>query len=449
MKARWVVATIGLLLATLIVGSASASATSRDLDPTFGGGRGWVHSGFMCCDPPRPASDIAEALVVQADGRIVTMGRSWQGTRFLLGLFRYLPDGSPDPSFGSTGTGGVLTRFGKSVLPAGMALQADGKIVVVAEKPRYDSIVLARYNPDGSLDASFGDAGRVLSAPGFRKRASVSSIIIQASGRIIVGGTSSRPSDFALVGYRPDGSLDEAFGTDGAVSIDFADSVDKLADLAIDHEGRILAAGTAIRTRRPIPPSLDPRLDPSMAVARISADGALDPSFGVDARSLVSFTRGFVDDGAVGRAVAVQGDGKVLLAGARRDGPALARLESNGGIDRSFGDRGRLTADRIPLVRGVPMERSLDVVADSDDRIYALTQLDLGHQRPLRAAILGLLPDGSLDSAFSGNGVATARVRHGYDISTIALQPGRILGAGSIENTEKWGRDFAVFAFRP
>ena len=433
---------------TLTLGSAPALAGAGDLDPTFGEGRGWVHSGFTCCDPLRPASDVAEALVVQPDGRIVTMGRSWQGDRLLLGVFRYLPDGRPDPSFGSSGTGGVLTAFGKSVLPAGMALQPDGKIVVVAEKPRYDSVVLARYNGDGSLDASFGDAGKVVSAPGFRKRASVSSIVIQASGRIIVGGTGSRPSDFVLVGYRPDGSLDDAFGTAGIVSVDFAGSIDHLADLVIDHEGRILAAGTAIRTRRPVPPSIDPRLDPSMAVARFLDDGAPDQSFGVDGRSLVSFTRGFVDDGTVGRAVAVQSDGKVVLVGGRHDGPALARLDSSGEIDHSFGNRGRLTAEGIPLVRSVPMDRGLEVIADSAGRIYALTQLDLGHQRPLRAALMRLLPDGSLDGAFSGNGIATARVQHGYDISTIALQPGRILGAGSIENPEKWGRDFAVFAFR-
>jgi uncharacterized delta-60 repeat protein len=440
--------TVFAALATILaLGTQVALSTTSDLDPTFGEGNGWVHSGFLCCDPPRPASDFGQALVVQPDGRIVVMGRSWQGDRMRLGLVRYLPDGAPDATFGSSGTGGLLASFGKSVVPAAMALQPDGKIVVVAEKPRYETIVLARYNADGSLDPSFGDAGRVLSAPGFRKRASVNSVVIQPSGRIVVGGTTSRPGDFVLVGYRPDGSLDDSFGIGGVASIDFADSLDHLADVAIDEQGRILAGGTVIRTRKPVPPSIDPRLDPSMGVARFSADGTLDPSFGVDGRARVSFTRGFVDDGTAARGLALQSDGRIVLVGARHDGPALARLGSDGEIDHSFGSRGRVTADMLPLVRGVPMDHALDVAVDSDAHIFAVAELSVGYGKPPAGAIMRLLSDGSLDSAFSGNGVATAGVRHGYDVNAITLQDDRVLAAGTVNNRDKWGEDFAVFAF--
>jgi uncharacterized delta-60 repeat protein len=448
---RIIVSVVAVLIAGLTLGSHAAAASAMsDLDPSFGGGDGWVHSGLTWWQPPRPGWETAQALAVQRDGRIIVLGYSRQIGGLLPALFRYMPDGSPDPSFGTSGAGGVTTAFGSSALPVSMALQRNGRIVVLAAKPDHGSIVLARYMPDGSLDPSFGEAGLVLSTPGFRKSASVNSVVIQRTGRIVVGGTSARPADFTLAGYRPDGTLDARFGNGGVVSVDFANTDDHLAEVALDDRGRILAAGTVIRSRPPVTPSDDPRLDPSMGVARFSADGALDTSFGVDGRSVIAFTRGFVDDHTAVRALTIQPDGGVVLAGVTKEqaqwGPAFVRLELDGRIDRSFGDHGRVTPSMLPAVDGVPMETARDVLIDSRDRIVAAIKLPLGVGLP--AAIIRLLPDGSLDTAFSDDGAARTGLPYGHDITAIAFQDDRIIAAGGINDRATWNVDFVVLAFR-
>ena len=447
-RARW--ATVSaIVMATLTLAATQAMAATTDLDRAFGGGDGWVHSGFMCCEPPRPALDSAADLAVQRDGRIIALGYSWQreGRKSYpqLGLFRYLPDGSPDPSFGPSGTGGVMTTFPRSLQPGEMALQPNGKIVVAVHGWTVDTPTLIRYNRDGSLDASFGQNGRVVSPiPGFSGALAVA---IQRSGRIVVGGSTSS-SDFILAAYRRDGTLDDRFGSEGTASVDFPHSIDygELNELAIDDRGRILAAGSLSKQIPLIPPSDDVEFDRRMGVARFLADGTLDTDFGIDGRTLVSFTRGRVDERAFVDALAVQNDGSILLGGAMEwdgsDGPALARFDRNGRIDRSFGDGGRLTPAMLPPLRGIR-----DLVVDSHDRILAASVVSRGTDS-YAAAVIRLLPNGSLDADFSGDGVATTGMRHDHYGRTIALQDGRILVAGGITNYDKWFVDFAVFAFR-
>src|SRR5439155_1103104 len=148
-------ALLALLSALLLVLSFahSVDAGPGDLDPSFGAG-GQVLTDFG-------GGDGARALALQADGRIVVAGRSCPSTCDFA-LARYNPDGSLDPSFGSGG--GVLTEFAGGGDASALAVQSDGKIVVAALSGgggRQD-FALARYNPDGSLDPSFGSGGRVL-----------------------------------------------------------------------------------------------------------------------------------------------------------------------------------------------------------------------------------------------------------------------------------------------
>src|SRR5207249_312267 len=133
---------------------------------------------------------------------------------------RYNADGSLDVNFGTGGT--VTTDFGGYDAAAGVALQADGKIVVTGSTgPGSYSFAVARYNADGSLDTSFGTGGKVITGS-FFSYGYVSSIAAQADGKIVVAETSG--GDFLLARYNANGTLDHGFDGDGVVTTDFGNN---------------------------------------------------------------------------------------------------------------------------------------------------------------------------------------------------------------------------------
>ena len=171
--------------------------------------------------PIGSSEDYAESLAIQSDGKIVVAGHSYNydtsGPEFALA--RYNLDGSLDTSFGVDGK--VVTPVGSGGSEAHcLAIQSDGKIVIAGYNYTEDDsdFALARYNPDGSLDASFGDGGRVITPVG-PARDEAYSLAVQSDDKIVVAGWSSNGSDydFALVRYNSNGSLDTSFGAGGKV----------------------------------------------------------------------------------------------------------------------------------------------------------------------------------------------------------------------------------------
>jgi uncharacterized delta-60 repeat protein len=173
---------------------------------------------------------------VQADGKLVAAGRSNSDTA----LARYNPDGSLDTTF--AGDGKHTTDFGGGA--AGVVIQADGRIVTAGRDG--SDFALARFSPDGSPDASFSGDGR--QSTDFGGDDSASDLVIQADGRIVVAGTAVRPfgpfpyGDFALARYNADGSLDASFGSGGTRTQDFNWYEDGAA-VAIQANGKIVVAG--------------------------------------------------------------------------------------------------------------------------------------------------------------------------------------------------------------
>src|SRR5262249_13706627 len=147
---------------------------------------------------------------IQADGRIVVAGYAWNGANDDFALARYNADGSLDTSF--DGDGKVTTAVGTGDDQGySVAIQADGRILVAGytwNGAHYD-FALARYNSDGSLDTSFDGDGRLTTAIG-TDDGQAYSVAIQADGRIVVAGSSAN-ADFALARYNADGSLDASF----------------------------------------------------------------------------------------------------------------------------------------------------------------------------------------------------------------------------------------------
>jgi uncharacterized delta-60 repeat protein len=209
-------------------------------DATFGSG------GVVVTD--LGATELFRGLVVLPDGKLVIGGSQGILSVGPVGLLdfalaRYNPDGSLDASFGSGGT--VRTDLGGSDLAASLILQSDGKLVLAGDS--YTGVLdfaLARYNADGSLDGSFGVGGIVLTDLGADDAALA--LLVRPDGRLVVGGHSriSSPirADFALAQYLPDGSPDGGFGASGIVKNDFGADEDITA-LVLQPDGKLVAAG--------------------------------------------------------------------------------------------------------------------------------------------------------------------------------------------------------------
>jgi uncharacterized delta-60 repeat protein len=182
---------------------------------------------------------VAFALAPLPDGKLVVAGSS--GSAFALA--RYLPNGTLDPTFSSDGK--VTTSFASGSRVSALAIQPNGRIVVAGRPDAStNEIALARYLPNGTLDPTFSSDGKVTIS--FASGSRVSALAIQLNGRIVVAGWSSDASgtnDFVLARYLPNGTLDATFGGDGQVTTDFG-RYDFAAALAIQpRDGRLVVAG--------------------------------------------------------------------------------------------------------------------------------------------------------------------------------------------------------------
>jgi uncharacterized delta-60 repeat protein len=307
------------LLASLAF-SATAMAAAGDLDPTFSG------DGKQTTDFGAGPS-AAEAVVRQADGKIIVVGGA--DGNFLVA--RYNLDGSLDPSF--SGDGRVQTNFTGLDGATDVALR-DNKIVVVGfstDNNGTGHFALARYNLNGSLDASFSGDGKQTTIFGSLGEGGATGVALQSDGKIVAVGTSGengfQTRDFALARYNPNGSLDPSFSGDGKQTTDFAFGVAGARGMAIQADGKIIAVGESLA---------------GFALARFNPNGSLDTSFSGDGLQTNDF-----GGAAAGRKVAVQGDGKIVAVGQGGSGGdfALARYNPDGSLDPSFSGDGLQTTD--------------------------------------------------------------------------------------------------------
>jgi uncharacterized delta-60 repeat protein len=417
MKTTSTLAALVLIQAGIV--TSMAVAAPGDLDLSFGGD-GKVATNFTSGD------DMAFGVAVQPDGKIVAVGSADFQNEFALA--RYTTDGSLDASFDADGK--VTTSFtGDHDSAHDVAIQADGKIVAVGTAG-FESYALARYESDGSLDPSFGGDGKVLSdLTGGRDVAYA--VAIQANGKIVVAGRSAGARGrFALARYESEGSLDTSFGGDGIVFTNFTSQDDYATDVAIFANGKVVAAGRGGGAGG------------RFALSRYESDGSLDTSFGEDGRVLTNFTSG--DDYA--RGVAIQPNGRVVAAGGAAGAGgrfALVRYENDGGLDASFGGDGRLLTN---FTRGLDV--ALGIAIQSNRRIVAA-----GHAGGTRLsprnhtlAIARYRANGALDRSFSGDGKRRVDFTSGDDwAEDVAIQPdGKIVAAGRAAHA---GGRFALARF--
>lgn len=339
--------------------------TDGSLDPTFGGD-GTVRTNFT------PDVDAATAIAIQGDGRIVVAGETRHftrvGTAGRFALARYETDGSLDTTFGS-GDGKVTTDLTAGWdRGSGVAIQADGKIVVAGAADAACScsrFALVRYETDGSLDATFGGDGTVTTrfprAPG----SSAQDVAIQADGKVVaVGGQLPEGSRFFLVRYDPDGSRDATFADDGRVRTRIGRGEGTATSVVLQPDAKIVVAGYG-----GVPHEFGDPFRPRIAVARYLADGRLDRLFGGDGVATTG-SRGQL----LGEDVAIQTDGKIVVAGRtfRVDGRfTLARFRRQGRLDDTFGRSGIVKTNFTP-----GEDAAWGVALQADGKIVAAGQAD-------------------------------------------------------------------------
>jgi uncharacterized delta-60 repeat protein len=348
------------------------------------------------------SNDDVNSVAVQADGKILLAGSS--GDDFALA--RYNSDGSLDTTFGSNGQ--LATDFGGFDYGYSVTVQPEGKILLAGKHFHNDSTVynqdvaVARYNSNGTLDTTFGHDGKLTTT--VAHYGGVSNVTAQPDGKILVASTSYGVS--AVARYNSDGSLDTTIGFDGNVDFGRWDSGNRVT---IQPDGKILVTGMSYSYN-----ASTYTHDSYFFLARFHSDGSSDIRLATD----------FAVD-----SVAVQADGKILVAGSSDGDFALARYNSDGSIDTSFSSDGKLVTDFAGSddhgnsVTVQPDGKIL--VAGSSDGDFALARYN---------------SDGSLDTSFSYDGRDTTNFGGSDDgCNNVTMQAdGKILVTGSS------GGDFAV-----
>lgn len=363
-----------------------AVAVPSDSDTAgFGAPNGYV------VGPAIIADDVSAGSVLQPDGKIIIAGTCLGAINNDFCLVRYTAAGLIDTTFGTGGR--VVTPIGiDNDTATAVALQRDGKIVVAGWCSSVGSrnFCLARFTASGALDPTFNGTGIVFTlTPGDDRRAYA--VLVQHDGRIVAAGTcyGGGNLDFCLSRYNADGSLDTTFNATGRVStpIGGADAVGTAITQQAD--GRLVVGGYC------------GVLDIDFCVARYNVDGTLDASFNGTGSALTSFgtTLDYVTS------IALQPDGRILLAGRCASGLAgdvcLVRYTPSGSLDTTFNATGKLVSS-IGTARN---DRVNGMVLQPDGRIIVGGYCDRGFFEFCAARYH---PDGTLDTSFSSGGSGVA-----------------------------------------
>ena len=345
-----------------------------------------------------------------------------------------------DLDLGFNGSGYVVTNVGTVDQAYDVAVDSNDRVVVAGFAYSNGSASrefgLVRYNDDGSLDDSFGAGGKVMTdigGAGFDD--SVNAVAIQPNDKIVVAGTTAvdavtpaGTADFAVARYDPDGTLDPAFGGgDGYVTIDFGGD-DSGNGIAIDSNGDIAIAGSSHTAGT------------DFAVAKLDSSGSLDSSFDGDGRVTTDINGG----GDAAAAVVFDSNHRIVAvgagAGASNRDFALARYDTDGGLDASFDQDGVVSTNGTDRARAVVIDGSGDIVVAGSYFNIQTRNTDFGLAR--------YSSNGSLDLSFGpdGTGKLNVPMRDGGQAEGLALDSaGHILAGGFASNGSD--RDFALARF--
>lgn len=302
------------------------------LDPTFG-------LGGMVIIEASNFKSFAEDIALQADGKILLAGRIFNDISFVSSslLIRLLPNGTLDNDFG---TGGIVSALhnGEDNNAEAIALQQDGKILIAGHHE--DRFAVMRFNSDGSVDNTFGTAGMAKADVG-RSLCFINDITLQRDGKIIAAGMGFNDNSnygFAVARFNTDGSLDIDFADLGTKIFNVGPGNDFLTSVKLQRNDKLVLGGHTWIANQPL-------LQYDLAVTRLNVDGSIDETFGNNGSAITnvlfgaSYITGMIlqpdDQIIIGSNINSQFDFDV----------AIARYTADGVLDNTFGTNGITTVD--------------------------------------------------------------------------------------------------------
>ncbi len=352
-----------------------------------------------------PASTVSTAMAVQNDGKILMVGYLLNDDVYRVVLARFLPDGSQDMGFGEQGS--KVSGFGNIDDRANaIALQNDGKIVIAGHSysGANKNILVARYLSNGHIDNSFHGTGsyRLDIAGGEDQLLGVS---VQSDGKIVVAGSSkdANGEDFLLARFSINGELDTTFNSSGIALFDFGGN-DRAKALAIGNQ-QIWAVGYS-----------------NNEVAILQVNG-----MGDDARTFVLHVG---DGNSFASAALPTSDGSVMVGGTAMRGSqkqfAVMKISQNGELDPAFGEQGIGWSDFNSNATLTALQ------TQSDGKIVAAGFSSLGNSGN-QFALFRMLPSGMYDNSFGGRGKVLTSIRPNNDDRIQGMQiqsDGKIVTTG-------------------
>jgi uncharacterized delta-60 repeat protein len=356
---------------------------------------------------------VRAVVAIQPDGKIVVAGDAAGDVT----VVRYNGNGSLDPSFG---TGGIATS-NVSALARAIALQPDGRVVVLAGPEIGTFPILVRFNANGTVDSTFAGAALPTAFSGFDARG----LALDATGRIVIAGRLAAfgVGDFAVARLDANGAPDPTFGQAGIVRVNFGVSDDTAVAVAVRQDGNIVVAGDSRQTGSPACSGrcfVMALVQPTGTPVFFSADAG-GTSFGAGTSVFAT-------------AMALAEDGRIVIAGVLGGSMAVARYGADGVLDPTFGDGGRVTVAFADVV-GVTANA---VALQPDGKIVLVGTADVPNALQHDFAVARLGVGGSLDATFHGDGrlltdFGTAATVRSDEAFGVAMQrtDGRIVVAGS------------------
>ena len=412
-----------LLLCNIIV----IAQQPGTLDPSFG------NKGIII-DETGTKHPSATLTVTQKGTILSGSFGPYKGFKYTFRIDALLPDGSPDVSFGESGSTHVIfpgmIRSTDMSSVGSLALLPNGKILAsgsLLASGTDDDIAFARLNPDGTLDSSFGNNGTITTTFGYTNEGS-GNLTLQPDGKFIVGGSATidefqNIDKFFTARFLPDGSKDKSYGNGGMV---LSNNTGAVSAIALQEDGKIVAAGYY---------GNDFGENAAFYMERYNADGSYDNSF--DANGIV-YTN-VEGKPCVINDVAIQEDGKIVVAGRTGgfdDEPVftIARYNSNGSLDQGFGKEG-IVATHFSQYGGEG--KKLWLTGQQGDKIVVAGINVSYFENHENFAVVGYNTDGSLDPEFGNKGIRITDLGGIDDVSTATLQSdGKIIVAGYTQSLE-------------
>lgn len=408
-----------------LIGGGSHYVVNRNnsdgsLDNTFNG------SGQVTSAGLGGSNDMVNAITAQADGKVIVVGTT-TATNADWVVARYNNDGTFDNTFDSDGRLTTALSLGLDNAQA-VAVQTDGKIVVAGSTTNglVTHFALVRYNTNGTLDNTF-DGDGIQTTPVGSTSAQINAIVIQPDGKIVVAGygTTLGNAEFALARYNTNGSLDASFDGDGIQLTPVSLGTDVATSIALQNNGKIVAAGYS---------------DLGFSTVRYNTDGSLDVTFDNDGIQTTALASGA--DKA--RSVAIQADGKIVVAGVAYPASGVFGVVryngTDGSLDNTFDSDGILTT-----VVG-PIDDAANSVSIQTDGKIVVTGYAENSFLNYDFAVARYNTNGTLDNTFGAGGIGIYDLYTGAtDQATAAkLVTNRIYAAGLV--ISETGQDLALAA---